>query len=148
MSSSKSNTVKIQRYYKVTKTSPKPLRPEDIHVEVNKSSSMSPGEQGQPNFVALALLWGHYQACQQGILNKDESSPWDINTDQDCSCDESDLWIPLLRQVITDRTWVNWIQDPAEVKRRALEAFAHIQSITNMDSETDSVEKGEEISPC
>lgn len=130
MSSSKSTTVRLQRYYKVTKASPKPLSPEDIHVDINQASHMPSHVSDQPNSFALALLWSYYQACQQGSLDEALPSPWEIITLD--APDEETLWIRFLKEMITDKTWVDWIQDPKEVKRRALTAFQHL---TNGGSE-------------
>ena len=141
MSSSKSTTIELQRYYRVTKTSPTPLRSEDIHVEVNQTSPMSPAQSDQPNFIALALLWAHYEACRQGSLSEAEGSPWEIADAGDSFNSDKGLWITFLRNLITDKTWMNWIQDPVEVKRRTLEAFAYIQSSQDADDESDSPDR-------
>lgn len=144
MSARKSTTVTSQRYYRVTKTSPEPLRPENIEVSVSQGNFISPTVENQPNFIALALLWAHYQAYQLGILIEDQPSPWEITDTLDSLTDESNLWIRFLRTIITDKSWVDWIQDPTEVKNRTLEAFAYIQSSEDNDNEADSTLEREE----
>lgn len=128
MPGGKSTTVRLQRYYKVTKTSPEPLRPEDIQVEIAQTSHGSASESDQPNPFALALLWAHYQACQQGSLTKDQPPPWEL-TNLDGS-DEKNAWLGFLKRMITDRQWVDWIRDPEEIKQRALMAFTHLADVS------------------
>lgn len=136
MASSKSTTVRMQRYYKVTKASPVPLRREDIQVEITQSGFGSSRESSQPNLFALSLLWAHYQACLQGILSENQLSPWEA-IDLEDGTDEGDPdWVLFLKQMITDKEWVHWIQDLAEVKRRALAAFSSIQSDSSSPEES------------
>ncbi|NLK09230.1 MAG: hypothetical protein GX316_11130 [Firmicutes bacterium] len=116
MASSKTTRVQLKRYYKVTKTSPEPLRPEDIHVAVEQSQTGSTGQNRGPNFIGLAVLWAHYKAYQEDLLTDTGQSPWDIP-----GCDDADadhFWLRFLRRIINDRDWVAWIQDPIEVKER------------------------------
>lgn len=144
MSSKKSTTVTLHRYYKVTKTSPEPLRPKNIEVSVKPGSFTSPTAENRPNFIALALLWAHYQAYQLGILAEDQPSPWEIIDTLGSLQDESDPWIRFLKTMITDKSWVDWIQDPTEVRHRTLGAFAHIQTPEDTDNEIGSAFEGEE----
>lgn len=136
MSAKKSTTVTLQRYYKVTKTSPEPLRPENIQVSVSQGSFTSPTAENRPNFIALALLWAHYQAYQLGILAEDLPSPWEIVDTLGSLQDESNPWIRFLKTVITDKSWVDWIQDPTEVRHRTLEAFALTQGPEFADTQS------------
>lgn len=117
MASSKATTVRLHRYYNVTKASPTPLKPEDIRVDVRQSHTNGPGRSTEPNFLGLAILWAHYEAYRQGLLLEDEPAPWDIVHIME---DENHPWLLFLRDVITDPDWVRWIQDPVEIKQRVL----------------------------
>ena len=139
MSSSKSTTVRMQRYYKVTKTSSTPLRPEDIQVEINQSDTNQPGNSREPNFLALSVLWAHYQAYQQGILTEKGPSPWEIVGSEALEDEYSKAWLRFLQQVIIDKEWVKWIQDPAEVKRRVLAVLDESHS-HHADQEVDPMD--------
>lgn len=130
MSSSKSTTVTMRRYFQVTKTSPGPIRPEDVQVQVQPRL---PGTRpaAEPNFLALSILWAHFEACRRGLLAENLPGPWEqIHEQASDSTDPADVerarWVQFLRNVITSPDWTTWIQDRNEVRRRALEAYGRI----------------------
>lgn len=130
MSSSKSTTITVRRYLQVTKTSPAPIRPEDVRVEVQPRL---PGARpsAEPNFLALSILWAHFEACRRGLLTENLPSPWEqIHEPPSDPADPGDVerarWVQFLRNMITGPDWTTWIQDRNEVRRRALEAYSRI----------------------
>lgn len=104
----------FRQYYIVD--SPKPINPEDVSVDVKPKSVNT-------NFLVLAALWAHYEACRQGILEAKTPAPWEKINKNQIENQSDKQWIDFLSFLITDTDWVNWIREPAEVKKRAINAF-------------------------
>jgi hypothetical protein len=143
MSSEKSVTVKFRKYFKVGKTSPEPIRPENV--KVNITSKEQPHKE--PNFLALCILWAHFQACRQGLLTEDQLAPWEqfeeiqgqIYTDNFVNVQK--YWTEFLNHIITDASWTTWITKPEEVKRRAIDAYSKLQIDTEIPLAQDEASK-------
>jgi hypothetical protein len=134
MSSEKSVTVKFRKYFKVGKTSPEPIRPENIKVNITSKKH----QHKEPNFLALCVLWAHFQACRQGLLTEDQLAPWEQfeeieeQTHTDNSVNTQKYWTEFLRHIITDASWTTWITKPEEVKMRAIDAYSKLQIDTGI----------------
>jgi len=128
VSLSKSTTVTLRRYFQVTKTSPAPIRPEDVRVQVQPRQ---PGTRpsAEPNFLALSILRAHFEACRRGLLAENMPGPWEqiheLASDPTNPADvERARWVQFVRNMITNPDWTTWIQDRNEVRRRALEGYS------------------------
>ncbi|NLM97997.1 MAG: hypothetical protein GX175_10405 [Halanaerobiaceae bacterium] len=112
--------------------SPEALDPEQIKVGIQKSIEERNKASPEPSFIALTILWAHFAAKQLGLLGKDIPAPWQLAfTDEEGEIARNDgidlsneSWKRFLSNIITDRTWVKWIKEPEEVRRRTLLAFS------------------------
>ncbi|KXS43585.1 MULTISPECIES: hypothetical protein [unclassified Candidatus Frackibacter] len=94
--------------------SSKPINPQDISVNIG-SDNKSKTTSSEPNSLALAILWAHFQACDQGSLTINPFAPWkEINNDK---------WRKFLNHLITDSTWKDWIQNPEKIKHKTFKAY-------------------------
>jgi len=125
--------------------SSEPIDPQDISVNIG-SDNKSKTTNSQPNFLALAILWAHFEAYEQGVLKVDSPVPWEIiHTNADLSFPNQELWLQFLENIITDASWTNWIQNPLELRKRSIEAYNKIRSDDKVETDN-SIEKSESFS--
>ncbi|GAB6098293.1 hypothetical protein JCM16358_01720 [Halanaerocella petrolearia] len=106
-------TISCQTYLKAL--SDEPIDPDDISVEIEAGTSTP-----ELDSTVLAILWTNFQACRQGLLEESQPGPWS-------EIKEEGAWTQFLRQVITDTSWVDWIEDPDEVRKRTKEGYKQIR---------------------
>jgi hypothetical protein len=80
----------------------------------------SSSREAKPNFLALCILWAHFQACERGLLGKDAAGPWSLSAEPS---PEQQRWLQFLRSMIIDESWSQWISDEEELRRRSLAAY-------------------------
>jgi hypothetical protein len=123
MSPGKSAKKTMKMYYRVTKRTPQPIRREDVLMTVQSSSSRAREER--PNFLALSILWAHFQACEHGLLREDAAGPWNLTAEPSPG---HRRWLQFLKSIITDENWSQWIKDEEEMRRRSIEAHGKVIS--------------------
>ncbi|MFP4662010.1 MAG: hypothetical protein ACLFPF_07465 [Halanaerobiales bacterium] len=121
---------KMKKY--ISLRSPQEIDPEKVKIDIQKKPQERNKSSPTPNFIALTVLWAHYIAVQLGLLKDKLPSPWNISDEiedgkmieRSRSLDVSpSKWKDFLGKVITDESWIQWIQNPDEVKQRTLLAF-------------------------
>lgn len=123
---------KIKKYFLLESNSPQKINPKNIKIDIKKKKPEKNKSSPEPNFIALTILWSHYIAKQFGLLTKEGPTPWEFaykNYEDDVVEKKAiidisqDSWRNFLNKIITDKSWVSWIKNPAEVKSRTLLAF-------------------------
>ncbi|AGB41213.1 hypothetical protein Halha_1267 [Halobacteroides halobius DSM 5150] len=107
-------TISCQTYLKAL--SDDPINPEDISVEIEANNSAP-----ELNTAVLAILWAHFQACRQGLLKESEQTPWS-------QIEKESRWTLFLKEVIKDTSWVEWIEDPIEIREKAKQGYSQIKN--------------------
>ncbi|MGM0502866.1 MAG: hypothetical protein ACQERJ_10070 [Bacillota bacterium] len=129
-------TVRYKNYVKVSNQEEKEIDLADIEVDITTSNSTSNQDKqsnGQPNFLALTVLWSYFTACQQGLLSVTETAPWEqieeVQKDIELQSSKFDYqeWLSFLNQVV-DKNWTEWINEPKEIKQRALKAYEQLDN--------------------
>lgn len=124
-----STKVTFTRYFKVHKTSSEPIIPENISINLQLEPKQSE-IKGTLNSTALSILWAHFEACRQGLLDEDLSVPWEKmpeDREGQLPSTEETQWVFFLKSMITDATWVEWLKDPMEVRRRSMAAYRQLK---------------------
>ncbi|MEJ6949883.1 hypothetical protein [Natronospora cellulosivora (SeqCode)] len=117
-------TVKFKKQFKITKDSPKMLKPEDISINVGPKN---PGEK-KANSHLLSTLWAYFQAYQMGLLEEDNSIPWEgISKERIESSQEENPWYSFLSNIVDDEL-PQWIRNPEEIKKRTIDVCRLINS--------------------
>jgi hypothetical protein len=109
----------------VHKTSSEPIIPENISINLQLEPKQSEIKETL-NSMALSILWAHFEACRQGLLDEDLSVPWE-KIPEDGTSPEETQWVFFLKSMIIDATWVEWLKDPMEVRRRSMAAYRHMK---------------------
>ncbi len=121
---------KIKKYLVINKDSPEPINPDQITVKIKKDEPYRNKSSPEPNPTVLALLWSHYKACSQGLLQKGKPAPWEnleLSTRGTELEEEQSSWVGFLKELVRDKSWINWIKDPVELKSRAILAYQRIK---------------------
>ena len=104
------------------------IKPENININLNPQLR-NIQKASTPNFIALTVLWSHFQAMEEGILKENLPAPWEqYKEDKFISNKRIYLikhkkWKHFLQEIITDKSWTKWINDPEEVRKRSMEAY-------------------------
>jgi len=104
------------------------IKPENININLNPQLR-NIQKASEPNFIALTVLWSHFQAMEEGILKENLPAPWEqYKEDKFISNKRIYLikhkkWKHFLQEIITDKSWTKWINDPEEVRKRSMEAY-------------------------
>ncbi len=127
MSNSKTTTVRFSKFLKAIKNTPEPIDPDNISININTENKA----ELKPNFMALCILWAHYEACKQGLLTEDHSPPWeqfreDTTTNPVEPVIQQD-WKDFLKNIVDDK-WTAWIKKPDEVRKRTINAYEKKQA--------------------
>lgn len=141
MSSEKSVTVRFRKYLLVETTSPEPIRPEDITIDIIPKTQQK-NEVSQPNFLALCTLWAHFEACHQGLLQENKPAPWETFGNE-----KEDLWTQFLNHMVTDDNWPSWMTNSDEIKERSIMAY-NILKITGNACTSETHDNGPDNTPC
>lgn len=120
----------------------RPIKPDDVKVRVDTGAPKKPASK-QPNFLALTILWAHFQACERGLLREDQPRPWDLLGSHDMA--EQKRWMTFLQRIITETSWTSWIQNEDEVFRRAVEAYQK-QLLIQEENMSSEQEHGKDLS--
>lgn len=124
-------TVRYKSYFKVNNDSPEKINLDDIEVDINTNSTPNGNSnqtQEKPNSLALTVLWAYFSACQQGLLTKNKTLPWE-EIESRTKKDDFDFqqWFSFLDNIINEN-WIDWIKDPQELKERTLEAYNELNN--------------------
>ncbi len=117
---------RMKKYLILNKDSPEPIKPEQISIKIKKDEPERNKASPEPNPAVLALLWSHFKACSQGLLQENQPAPWerlDTGDNNYESVDEQTRWINFLKNLITDKSWLKWIKNPHELKSRVIAAY-------------------------
>ncbi len=116
---SKTVTAYFRKNIQIIKKNPKPIKAEDVSIEIQNQQMKKTQKSNKVNFIALTVLWAHYQACQQNMLGKNIIPPWQ-------KFNEQIEWKQFLQNIIKDKSWTGWINNSEEVKYRSLKAYKKI----------------------
>ncbi len=89
-------------------------------------------ETSQPNFLALCVLWSHFQALENNILKENLPAPWEQYEENKFISNKKPYlikqrkWKRFLEEIIQDKSWVRWINNSGEVRKRSLIAYEKV----------------------
>jgi hypothetical protein len=141
-------TVKYKNFFKINNNnSSEKVDLDNIDININTSQSSQKSNKSsnhEPNFLVLTVLWSYFNACQQGILDKDNPAPWEqIEVEEDNLKEEKKFnyqkWLAFLNNIVDDN-WTDWIKNSQKLKKKALWAYNKLKDDTN-----NSVNQGENI---
>ena len=104
------------------------IKPENININLNPQLR-NIQKASTPNFIALTVLWSHFQAMEEGILKENLPAPWEQYKEDKFISNKRiyiikhKKWKHFLQEIITDKSWTKWINDPEEVRKRSMEAY-------------------------
>jgi len=120
-SDSKTVTAYFRKNIQIFKSNPEPIKAEDISIKIQDRQMAKTQKNNKVNFIAITVLWAHYQACQQNMLGENIIPPWQ-------KFNEQKEWKQFLQNIIKDKSWTGWINSSKEVKYRSLKAYEKINN--------------------
>lgn len=123
-------TVTVRYKKELQVSSARPITAEDVSVSVGP---LGPSRStGQPNSMATATLWAHFQAHERDLLQAGAPAPWERLTPEAgrdaIDPEEHARWLAFLAAVITDTSWTVWIRDAVEARRHTSEGYGAIHN--------------------
>lgn len=103
-----------------------------IDVEINTESKKHKTEQNnlEPDFLSLAILWAHFQACREGKLGEGTLAPWE-RIDKENQYPEKE-WLLFLNDIL-DNNLLEWFQAPEKIKQKSIRAYKQLKSKDSKD---------------
>src|SRR6056297_218633 len=70
----KTITAYFHKKFQVIKNNSQPINKNDISINLQNQKKRT--KTKNPNFIALTILWSHFQACRKNMIGKNITSPW------------------------------------------------------------------------